>query len=194
MPESEAVTETAAAAPPATPVKAKKAAKPKSKASKSHPKYKDMITEAIKALHERTGSSRQAIIKYIKANFKLDGGDNVIAVNVKQSLKMRIASGDIVQTKGVGASGSFKLAPKKSKVKTNPKPTKKAVKKPATKATKKSPKKIATKAKKPAAKAKKPAAKAKKPAAKKAAKPKKSPAKKKVVKKTASKAKKPAKK
>ncbi|XP_036356982.1 histone H1-delta-like [Octopus sinensis] len=187
MPDTEAAAETAAA-PPATPAKTKKAVKAKARTTKSHPKYKEMIAEAITALHERTGSSRQAIIKYIKANFNLGGGDKVIANNVKQSLKMRISSGDIVQTKGVGASGSFKLvAAGKSKAKATKSKTKKAkVKKPAAKTVKKTPKK-SPKPKK-TVKAKK-VVKAKKPA-KKTAKPKKAPAKKKVAKKPASKPKK----
>ncbi|XP_063589072.1 histone H1-delta-like [Penaeus indicus] len=140
----------------------KKAAKP------SHPKYSDMIAAAIKALKERNGSSRQAIQKYIAANYKV--GDSS-EVQVKLALKRGVASGALKQTKGTGASGSFRLA----KVEAKPAPKKKpAAKKPAAKkpAAKKAAKKPAAKktTKKPAAKkaAKKPAAK--KPAAKKAAK------------------------
>ena len=161
---------------------AKKATKVKKpKTAPEHPKYNDMIQTAIKALKERSGSSRQAIVKYIKANNKV--GDNA-GVHVKLALKRMIAAGLLNQTKGTGASGSFKLSEKAKKA---PKPKKKVVKKkPAAKKPKKKP--AAKKAKKPAAKkAKKPAAKkVKKPAAKKPA------AKKPVAKKPA--AKKPAKK
>ena len=129
--------------------KAKKAA-PKKPAS--HPTYSSMIVDAIKALKERTGSSRQAIVKYIIANFKV--GDNA-NVQVKLALKRAVAAGLIKQVKGTGASGSFRVVPQAAPKKT------KAVKKPA--------------AKKPAA-AKKAAAK--KPAAKKATKPKATPKKK----------------
>ena len=183
---------------------AKSPAKKKPAAAKKpaeHPPYKDMIKAAIKALKERTGSSRQAIEKYIKANYKV--GDSVSS-HLKLALKRAAAKGTLVHTKGVGASGSFKLPkeekkekPKKKTVAKKPaakpkKPAaKKAGKKPAAKKTAKKPAAKKTAAKKPAAKktaAKKPAAKkpsakkttAKKPAAKKPAKKagKKSPAKK----------------
>ena len=48
----------------ASPAKKVKKAAPKKPAD--HPKYIDMITAAISALKERTGSSRQAIVKYIR--------------------------------------------------------------------------------------------------------------------------------
>lgn len=151
-----------------TPAQKKKAAKPA-----EHPKYKEMITTAIESLKERNGSSRQAISKYLKANYKV--GDSV-DVHIKTELKRLVTSGDLVHTKGTGASGSFKVAKKAAE---------KPKKKPATKkpAAKKAAKKPAAKkaAKKPAVKkaAKKPASK--KPAAKKPAKkaPKKKPASKK---------------
>jgi len=176
----------------APPVKAKKAA-PKKPAE--HPKYEEMIVAAISALKERKGSSRQAIVKYIRANYKV--GDNC-DVHAKMSLKRLTASGKLTQVKGVGASGSFKIN-KAAIEKKKPVAKKKTAKKPAAKkpAKKKAAKKPA--AKKPAKKkaAKKPAAKKspKKPAAKKS--PKKPAAKKPAAKKTAAKkpaAKKPAKK
>ena len=147
----------------ASPAKKVKKAAPKKPAD--HPKYIDMITAAISALKERTGSSRQAIVKYIRANYKV--GDNA-DVHVKQALKRGVASGALAQPKGTGASGSFKVV-KKAEPK---KPKKVAAKKPAAK------KPAAKKAKTPKKekKAKKPAAaKPKKPKAKKATK---SPAKK----------------
>ena len=122
---------------------------PKKKAAKKpaeHPKYEEMITTAIKELKERTGSSRQKITKYLSEHFKV--GDNV-AIQVKLNLKRLAAAGELIQAKGVGASGSFKVN-KAAEVKPKPKPKKKPV------------------AKKPAAKPKKKPA-AKKPAAKKAA-------------------------
>ncbi|XP_064648783.1 histone H1-delta-like [Lineus longissimus] len=155
-----------------------------SKKPAEHPKYSDMIAAAIDALKERNGSSRQAIVKYIAANFSV--GDSA-DVHVKLALKRGVVAEQLVQVKGTGASGSFKLAkkPEASKKTVAKKPAakpaaKKPVKKTPTKATKKpAAKKAATK--KPAAKkpvAKKPAAKktptkkptAKKPAAKKVAK------------------------
>merc|ERR1712240_934502 len=116
----------------------------------AHPPYASMITAAIKALGDKKGSSRQAILKYVVANNKVDAAK--AAVRVRLALKKMLAA-----KKG---AGSFKLpakAPKAKKPKAK-KPKAKKAKKP--------------KAKKPKA-AKKPAAKkAKKPAAKKAAKPK----------------------
>ena len=172
----------------ASPKKTKKAA-PKKPAE--HPTYAEMITAAITSLKERTGSSRQAIVKYIKANYKV--GDNA-DVHVKMALKRGVASKKLKQVKGTGASGSFKVG-ETAKVPKPKKPVKKpAAKKPAAKkATPAKKKSTASKkkstpkkktAKKPAAKktAKKPVAK--KPAAKKAKKtPKKKPAAKKTAKK-----------
>ncbi|XP_005110341.1 histone H1-delta-like [Aplysia californica] len=165
-----------------TPAKAapKKKAPSKPKAPAAHPQYKVMVAAAISALKERGGSSRQAILKYIIANYKV--GDNPTAVNarVKTALRAGVKDGTLKQAKGTGAAGSFRLGDKK----VEKKPVKKVAKKP------KSPKKVAKKPKSPkkVAKPKKPkspkkaAATAKKPAAKKAAaKPKKatkSPAKK----------------
>ena len=158
---------------------AKKAEKKKAAPKKpaDHPKYSDMIAAAITALKERTGSSRQAIVKYISANYKV--GDSA-GTHVKLALKRGVASGALKQVKGAGASGSFKNAekpkPAKAKKPAAKKPAAKKVKKPAAAAKKPAAKKTPKKAKKPAAKktpkkAKKPAAKkpAKKPAAKKSA-------------------------
>jgi len=159
---------------------------PKAKKPANHPKYSEMIKAAITTLKERGGSSRQAILKYISANYKV--GDNA-ASHLKLALRAGVKNGSLAQSKGTGASGSFKLGAKKEAPKKKPAAKKSAAKKPAAKKAK-SPKK----AKKPAAKkspkkaAKKPAAKkpAKKPAAKKAS-PKKKPAAKKAAKKPAKK-------
>merc|ERR1711979_45314 len=136
---------------------AKKASKPK--ASAAHPKYSVMIAAAITSLKDRTGSSRQAILKYICANYKVDAAK--AAVQIRLALKRGVAKGALKMARASGkGAGSYKVVKAE-------KPKK--VKKPAAKKAKK-PKKAA---KKPAAKkpAKKPAAKkaAKKPAAKKAA-------------------------
>ena len=181
---------------PATKSPKKKVA-PKPKKPADHPPYLDMIKAAISALKERGGSSRQAIEKYIKSNYKV----GEVGSHLKMALKRGTASGKLLHTKGVGASGSFKLPKVEKKEKKPKKPAAKkpvakakkpAAKKPAAKKAKKSPKKPA--AKKPAAKkaaAKKPAAKkaaAKKPAAKKVTKkPVKKPAAKKPAKKPAAK-------
>merc|ERR1711970_721863 len=153
---------------------AKKASKPKAPAA--HPKYSVMIAAAITSLKDRTGSSRQAILKYICANYKVDAAK--AAVQVRLALKRGVAKGALKMARASGkGAGSYKVVkaekPKKVKKAKKPKAKKpKKAKKPAKKAAKK-PKTAAKKAaKKPAKKAaKKPAAKkaAKKPAAKKAA-------------------------
>lgn len=176
--------------PAASPAKAKKKTATKKKPA-DHPKYGEMIAQAIGTLKDRSGSSRQAIQKYVTANFKV--GDNA-GTHLKLALKRGVATGQFKQVKGAGASGSFKLSekpkPAKKKAAVAKKPAAKKAKKAAAKkpaAKKATPKKTATKkaaAKKATKKsAKKPAAK--KPAAKKPAK--KAASKKKPAKKTAKK-------
>ena len=152
------------------------AQKPKklSKAPAAHPSYAVMIAEAIAALKDRAGSSRQAILKYVCANYKVDAAK--AGQYLRMALKAGIKKGSLKMAKESGkGAGKFKLVKvEKPKKKAAPKkkPAAKKAKKPAAK---KAAKKPAAKkaAKKPAAKkpkaAKKPAAK--KPAAKKAAKP-----------------------
>merc|ERR1712128_391261 len=132
------------------------------KAPAAHPKYSVMIATAITTLKDRTGSSRQAILKSIVANNKVDAAK--AAVQVRLALKRGVVKGALKMARATGkGAGSYKLVkvvkPKKvKKVKKAKKPAAKKAKKP-----KKAAKKPAVK--KPAAK--KPAAK--KPAAKKAA-------------------------
>ncbi|KAK8738528.1 hypothetical protein OTU49_003920 [Cherax quadricarinatus] len=169
-----------------TPAAAKKTSKKVAKKAVAHPKYSAMIAAAIASLKERNGSSRQAILKYIVANYKIE--EKAVATQLKHALKRGVSSGALKQVKGAGASGSFRInKPEDSATPKKPAAKKTVAKKPA-------PKK-ATTPKKPAAKkvAKKSAAKVttpKKPAAKKATKkptPKKTakkPVAKKVAKKT----------
>ncbi|KAK0043697.1 histone H1-delta [Biomphalaria pfeifferi] len=141
-----------AAAPAPAPVKTpKKKAAAKPQVPAAHPQYKAMIQAAIVALKERGGSSRQAILKYIAANYKV--GDNPTAINarLKAALKAGVKAGTLKQSKGTGAAGSFRLGEKKAEKK--PKAKKVAVKKP------KSPKKAAAAKPKKAAGAKKAATK-----------------------------------
>ena len=151
----------------------------KSKATATHPPYAAMIKAAVKALGDKKGSSRQAILKYICANYKVDAAKAPSRVRI--SLKKLVDSKALVAAAAAGkkGAGSYKLAAaeKKEKAKKVKKPKAKKPAKKAKKPAKKAAKKPAAKkaAKKPAAKkpaAKKPAAKkaAKKPAAKKAAK------------------------
>jgi len=182
----------------AAPAPAKKATKPKKPAD--HPPVAQMVSAAISNLKERKGSSLAAIKKYIAANNKVDM--DRIAPFIRRYLKKAVADGKLQQTKGTGASGSFKLvkkaeekpkkkvAAKKPKAAKKPaakkaKTPKKAAKKPAAKKAKKSPKKAAKKTPKKEKKAKS-AAKPKKPKAKTAKSPKKA-AKKPAAKKAAAK-------
>ena len=151
-------------APVAAPAK-KRATKPKAPAT--HPKYVDMIRAALESLKERGGSSRQAILKYIMANFKVGNEVNSINAHLKLALKSGVKKGALKQAKGTGASGSFKLG---EKPKTEKKPKAKKVSKP--KAAK--PKKAAAAAAKPKkAAGEKKTAEKKKKSPKKAAAPKK---------------------
>ncbi|CAH1383862.1 unnamed protein product, partial [Tenebrio molitor] len=78
------------------------------RAKPSHPPTSEMVNNAIKGLKERGGSSLQAIKKFVAANYKVDA--EKVAPFIKKYLKGAVASGSLVQTKGKGASGSFKLA------------------------------------------------------------------------------------
>ena len=194
----------AVATPAKTAPKKKAAAKPKKPST--HPKYSEMIQKAIGALKERGGSSRQAILKYVCREYSVGTDERTINAHLKMALRAGVKNGSLKQSKGTGASGSFRIGEKAVKPKTAKKPAAakpaaaKKAKKPAKPAAKKaaSPKKKAVK--KPStpkkAAAKKPAAKKAKAApAKKAASPKKAAAKKPAAKKPAAKkpaAKKPA--
>ena len=83
-----------------------------------HPRTSEMVVNAIKSLKERGGSSLQAIKKYIAANYKVDS--EKLSPFIKKYLKSAVASGELVQTKGKGASGSFKLAAAKTEKATVP--------------------------------------------------------------------------
>merc|ERR1712156_1284252 len=98
-----------------------------------------MITAAIKGLGDKKGSSRQAILKYIVANNKVDAAK--AAVRVRLALKKMIAAKKVVAAAAAGkkGAGSFKLPVKEPKAK-KPKKVKKA-KKPAAKKPKKAAKK-----------------------------------------------------
>ncbi|KXJ25936.1 Histone H1-delta [Exaiptasia diaphana] len=110
-------------------VPSKAAAKPQ------HPKYTEMVEEACGKLNERNGSSRQAILKYIQANFPV--GEQAESY-VKIALRKGVLCERLIQTKGKGASGSFKLSPTVKKEAEKAKKSKeKAAKKAAKEPTKK---------------------------------------------------------
>eukprot|EP00091_Calanus_sinicus_P022748 TRINITY_DN7362_c0_g1_i2.p1 TRINITY_DN7362_c0_g1~~TRINITY_DN7362_c0_g1_i2.p1 ORF type:complete len:244 (-),score=99.85 TRINITY_DN7362_c0_g1_i2:70-801(-) len=121
-----------ATAPSATVPKAKatKAVKPKTavaaKEGPSHPKYSEMIIEAIKELKLRTGCSRTAILKQMKETHDL-GDEKRAATSFKLALKRGVEKGLFKKAKEEGKnSNKYKLG-ENAEVK----PKKKAVKKPA---------------------------------------------------------------
>ncbi|XP_053712031.1 transcriptional regulatory protein AlgP-like [Synchiropus splendidus] len=136
----------------------KKSAKP----AKTGPSVGELIVKAVSASKERSGVSLAAIKKALAA-----GGYDVEKnkARVKTAVKKLVTAGTLVQTKGTGASGSFKMSKKEAPKakKAAPKAKKATAKKPAAAKKPKSP------AKKPASAKKSPKKAAKKPAAKKAA-------------------------
>ena len=87
---------------------AKKVAAPKAKPS--HPAFNIMIAEAIKQLNERSGSSKQAIAKYIAANHSVDFKVALANKHFKLALNSGVKAGNLKQVKGTGANGSFKVS------------------------------------------------------------------------------------
>merc|ERR1712076_113869 len=128
-------TNMAAAAP-----KVKKAKKPA-----AHPPYASMITAAIKGLKDKKGSSRQAILKYVVANNKVDAAK--AGVRVKLALRKMVAA---KEPKAKKPKAKKAKKPKAAKPKAAKKPAAKKARKPAKKAAKKP---AGKKAKKPAKKA-----------------------------------------
>ncbi|KAH9529252.1 Histone cluster 1, H1b [Dermatophagoides farinae] len=79
----------------------------KPKAKPNHPPVSSMVKDAIKELKERNGSSLQAIKKYIQSHYTVD--IEKITPFVRKYLKSGVTKGELIQAKGKGASGSFKL-------------------------------------------------------------------------------------
>merc|ERR1712032_1626091 len=104
--------------------KVKKVAKPA-----AHPPYANMITAAIKGLKDKKGSSRQAILKFVVANNKVDA--TKAAVRVKLALRKMVVAKKVVAAAAAGkkGAGSFKLPAKEPKAKKVKKPKAKKVKK-----------------------------------------------------------------
>ncbi|KAG5278687.1 hypothetical protein AALO_G00101670 [Alosa alosa] len=129
-----------APAPAAAPAKSPKKKAPRPK--KTGPSVGELVVKAISASKEKKGVSLAALKKALAA-----GGYDVEKNNarVKVAIKSLVTKGTLVQTKGTGASGSFKLnkaVEKKPAKKAAPKAKKPAAKKPAAA---KKPKKAAAK-------------------------------------------------
>lgn len=105
--------------------------KPEEK-GRAHPPASEMVIAAITALGDKKGSSLQAIKKYIAGHYVCDVEKQ--ALFIRKFIKSAVEKKTLVQTKGLGASGSFKLA--KLEKTTNKKPaaetsvSKKSTKKP----------------------------------------------------------------
>ncbi|XP_051509314.1 histone H1.3-like [Myxocyprinus asiaticus] len=111
----------------------------KSKAKKSGPTVSDLILKVLSDFKERGGVSLVALKKALAAS-GYDAAKNI--PRIKLAVKRLLAKGGLTQTKGTGASGSFKISTiavtkskkpkaKKAKRKTTKKPagTKKTTKK-----------------------------------------------------------------
>ena len=129
------MSETAPVAPAApapaekTPVKkkAKKSGAAAGKRKASGPPVSELITKAVAASKERSGVSLAALKKALAA-----AGYDVEKNNsrIKLGLKSLVSKGTLVQTKGTGASGSFKLNKKAATGEAKPKAKKAGAAKP----------------------------------------------------------------
>lgn len=98
------------ASPAAKKSKSAVAASKKPRVKPAHPPTAEMVNSAITTLKERGGSSLQAIKKYLSSNYKIDA--EKLAPFIKKYLRSAVVGGQLIQTKGKGATGSFKLAAK----------------------------------------------------------------------------------
>ncbi|ESO04450.1 hypothetical protein HELRODRAFT_144985, partial [Helobdella robusta] len=105
----------------------KSAAAASTKKVVEHPSYNEMVRQALVALKERGGSSRQAILKYLMANFKVGSDEHSVNTHLKVALRNGVKSETLKQSKGSGASGSFRLGAAKDTNKNVAKPKKDAV-------------------------------------------------------------------
>ena len=74
-----------------------------------------LLPRAVAAMKEKNGSSSQAIKKYIKDTYDINIEQQ--ARFIRKALKTGAENGILIQTKGKGAAGSFKLDPAKDKAK-----------------------------------------------------------------------------
>ena len=95
------------------------------KKSSDHPTYAEMISAAILTLKDRTGSSRQAIAKFVCANYKVDA--DKAAPHLLRALKKGVQDGvfKMARQSGKGA-GSYKLVVKKKPTAKKTKPSTKS--------------------------------------------------------------------
>merc|ERR1719315_436136 len=81
------------------------------KAKTGNPTYVKMVSTALSELKERRGSSRQAILKYMLAKYKVDVA--VAQPRLNKTLKKMIEMGEVVAGAKAGTSGAgcYKLSP-----------------------------------------------------------------------------------
>merc|ERR1711887_496396 len=114
-------------------VKAKKSARAKRgpKVEVKKLTYLEIVTEAIKALKDRTGSSRQAITRYIIETYKVDAAK---VIHIRKAIAHGIEKGILKQARASGkGAGSFRVV-KEGKPEKTSKPKKKPVAKKGVKA------------------------------------------------------------
>ncbi|XP_026984373.1 histone H1.1 [Sagmatias obliquidens] len=120
----------AASTPPEKPSAGRKAKKPAKAAATAKkkpagPSVSELIVQAVSSSKERSGVSLAALKKALAA-----AGYDVEKNNsrIKLGLRSLVSKGTLVQTKGTGASGSFKFNKKVASVDSKPSATKVAVK------------------------------------------------------------------
>jgi len=137
--------------PPAVSKKAKQVAKKAATSSKAASSgdsagkkgkktYEEMVLNAVKELKSRTGSSRAAILSYMKGAYNLGVEDKVVGFHVSASIKRGLAKGHLKHATEAGkGKNCFKLDEKglellkkttaNDKAKSKPKPKAKKVEK-----------------------------------------------------------------
>lgn len=83
--------------------KAKKSCRPPSR-----PSFDDMVLVAIRKCRERRGASRQKIVRYIQKNFQVPR-DRRLERQITLALRRCLEKGALVNVRGQGASGTFKI-------------------------------------------------------------------------------------
>nr|XP_012313986.1 histone H1.3 [Aotus nancymaae] len=129
MSETAPVAPTTPAPAEKTPVKkkVKKAGAAAGKRKASGPPVSELITKAVAASKERSGVSLAALKKALAvAGYDVEKNNS----RIKLGLKSLVSKGTLVQTKGTGASGSFKLNKKAASGEAKPKAKKAGAVKP----------------------------------------------------------------
>ena len=100
----------------------------KPKKTVNHPTYAEMVASSIAMLKDRRGSSRQAITKYVCANYDVDAVR--ASFYIQKALKKGIEEGTFKKAKESGkGAGSYKLVEKAKKKKSAAKKVKPSTKK-----------------------------------------------------------------